>query len=127
MSRPEFSPRSLLALCLILGLSYFVLKVSNDFYYKPLCERYAESQQLIYESYTSGWRKKGWPAECFLSNRNRNSKRVETSAIEHTPADNVRWILSWITTIGGMGGSVWLTSVVGGFKPKGKSRKRKSR
>jgi hypothetical protein len=126
-SKSDFTFRSLLALFLILGLSYLVLTLSSRFYYEPLCERYAESHQLTYDSYTIASPKRALTAECFFSDRNGPGERVQVSALAHTSADWIRWILSWIATIAGLGGSVWLASVVGGFKPKGKSRKRKSR
>jgi len=126
-SKSDFTFRSLLALFLILGLSYLVVTLSSRLYYEPLCESYAESHQLTYDSYTIGSPKRGLAAECFFTDRNGNSKRAPVSTMEQTSADWTRWILSWIATIGGLGGSVWLASVVGGFEPKGKSRKRKSR
>lgn len=127
MSRSDFTGRSLLALFLILSLTYLVMTLSSRLYYEPLCKNYAESERLIYDSYSIAWAKQRRPGECFFTDRNRNSKRVEVSAIEHTSADWVRWVLSWIATIGGLGGAVWLTSVVGGFDVKKKSRKRKLR
>ena len=124
-SSSDFNLRSLLAVVVVLAGTFTVIAVSDCFYYKPLCERYAESERLIYHSYAAGWRKKGRPAECFLRDRNGNIERTEVAAIEPTSADSVRWLLSWIATVGGVGGSVWLSSVVGGFKID-KKRKRKS-
>lgn len=115
-SSHNFSIRSLLALFLVLGLAYLVLDFSSRFYYGPLCQRYGESRRLTYTSYTIGRVKWGHPAECFFRDANGNSKRVQASTIQLTPSDWVRWLLRWVATILGVGGSVWLASVVGGFK-----------
>lgn len=121
-SSSKFTIRSLLALVLVLGLSYVVWEFSDHFYYKPICERYAASKSYRYDGYTSGWARKGWPAECFFLDWNGNSKRTPVSTIAHTSEDWTRRILSWLMTIGGMGGTVLLASVVGGFKIKRKRR-----
>ena len=107
--------RSLLALALVLGLGYLVLDFSGRLYYGPLCRRYGESQRLTYISHPIGWR--SWPAECSFRNANRNTKRVEVSTIPLTSEDWVRRLLSWVALVAGMGTSVWLASLVGGFKP----------
>ena len=70
------------------------------------------------------WPKHDRPAECFFDDRKGNIKRVEVAAIPLTSADWVRRGLSWLAMIGGVGGSVWLASLIGGFKP-GRHRRRK--
>lgn len=126
-SASDFNFRSLVALVVVLAGTLTVIALSDRFYYKPLCQRYAEAEGLQYHSYAAGWAKKGWPAECFLRDRSGNIQRIEVSQIEHTSADSVRWVLSWLATIGGVGGSVWLASVVGGFKQKSSKGRRSVR
>ena len=107
---------------LVLGLSYVIVNFSSRLYYKPICERYGESKRFRYDGYTIGWANKGWPAECFFLDWNGNSKRFPVSTITHTSGDWIRLILSWLLTIAGLGGLVWLASMVGGFKVKRKRR-----
>ena len=102
----------------VLGLTFVVLHYAGLLYYKPLCGRYAEPRHLEFSSYTSGWRKRYGPAECFFRDRSGNVQRVEVSTLQLTSCDWVRWILSWAATILGVGGSVWLAGVIGGFKPR---------
>lgn len=124
--RSDFSPRSLLALVVVLGLIYLVIDLSGRLYYVPICERYAEEEQLIYTSHTVGRPKWGTPAECFFRDRRGNSERVEVSEIPPTSGDTIRWAVSWLTTIGGLGGSVWIASLIAGRKP-GRRRDKKRR
>lgn len=118
----DFSVRSLIALFVVLGLTFFVLHFSSRFYYDPICQRYADDQQFTFESSTMGSVKRGWPAECFFRDRRGNSTRVEVGTLSLTSTDWVRWILSWVATIAGVGGSVWLASFIGGFKPRRRRR-----
>ena len=106
-----------MALVLILGLGYLVLTFTGRFYYEPLCQRYAESKGLTYVGYTPGRTKWGLPDECFFRDANGNTSRVLVSDIPPTSADWVRWVLSWVAVVAGMGGLVWAASLVGGFKP----------
>jgi|SRR5687767_1726714 len=122
-SRSNFSIRSLLALIIVLGLTYLVLDLSGRFYYDPICQRYADDQQLTYISHTTGWSKWRLPAECFFRDKRGNSTRVEVATLSLTSGDAIRWVISWIALIAGVGGSVWLASLVSGDKP----RRRRSR
>lgn len=122
-SSRNFSVRSLAALLVVLGLTFFILDFTSRFYYDPICKRYADSQQLTFVSSSMGWWKKGRPAECFYRDNRGNSKRVEVDTIPLTSGDWVRWILRYAAMIGGVGGSVWLASLIGGFKP-GRRRRR---
>ena len=109
--------RSLLALVVVLGLTFLILKFTNDIYYEPICKRHAESQGLTFWSYSQRWVKQDLPAECFFRDRNKNLTRVDIAEIPKTSNDWMRWLLTWIATIAGVGGAVWLASLIGGFKP----------
>ena len=116
-SRHSLSIRSLLAVIVVVGLSSLILHYAGGIYYNPICQRYAESRQLKFDSYTTGWAKHDWPAECFFHDKNGNSKRIEVDTLSLTSGDWVRWVLSWVARIGGVGASVWLASVISGYKP----------
>ena len=116
-SRHSLSPRSVVAVIVVVGLSSLILHYAGVIYYKPLCQRYADSRQLKFDSFTTGWAKHNWPAECFFHDKQGNSKRIEVDTLTLTSGDWIRWVLSWIATIGGVGGSVWLAGVISGFKP----------
>ena len=116
-SSGDFTLRSLLALIVVLGLTFATLHYAGGIYYWPLCERYAESKRLKFSSYHSGWEKQKWPAECFFRDRSGNIQRVEVSTLQQTSGDWVRWLLSWVARILGVGGAVWLASLIGGLKP----------
>lgn len=118
----NLSIRGLLALLVVLGLAYLVLTFSGRLYYGPLCQRYADSRGITYISYTGGSVKHDRPAECFFRDANGNTSRILVSTIEPTLEDWVRWLVSWVTVIVGIGGSVWLASVVGGVKVKRRRR-----
>lgn len=124
--RSNFSPRSLFGLVVALGLIYLVFDLSGRIYYVPICQRYAEDEQLTYTSHTVESPKWGLPAECFFRDRRGNTERVEVSEIPLTSGDTIRWFVSWIATIGGLGGSVWIASMVAGRKP-GRRRQKKHR
>lgn len=123
-SSRDLSIRSLVAVVVVVGLSSLILHYSSRFYYDPICKRYAESRRLTFVSSSMEWVKQGWPAECFFDDRNGNSKRVEVATMPLTSGDWVRWVLRWVAVIAGVGGSVWLASVIGGFKP-GRRRSRR--
>lgn len=124
--RSDFSVRDLLALVIALGGTLFVLEFSGRIYYVPLCERYADAHRLTYHSYTPGWRKKGHPAECFFRDKRGNlSDRVEASTLQLTSSDQIRWVLSWIAQIAGVGGSVWMAHLVGGYKSRRRRHKKR--
>ena len=110
--RSDFSVRHLLALFIVVGGTLVTLEFSGRFYYMPLCQRYADEQRLTYGSYTSGWSKKGWPPECFFRDKDGNSKRLEISTLQLTSSDWIRWVLSWLALIAGVGGSVWIARLV---------------
>ena len=117
-SRHSLSPRSVVAVIVVVGLSSLILNYAGGIYYKPLCQRYADSRQLKFHSYHTASRKheSDWPAQCFFHDKNGDMKRVEVDTLSLTSGDWVRWVLSWVATIGGVGGSVWLASVISGFK-----------
>ena len=119
-SRQSFSIRSLLALILVLGLSYLAVDISGRLYYGPLCRRYGDAQRLTYVSHSILSRHR--PAECFFRDAHGNMERAQVSAIPLAPDDRVRWALSWVALIGGAGASVLLASLVGGFKPRRRRR-----
>lgn len=121
-SRREFSVRHLLAVVVVLGLTIFVLHFTSRFYHDPICQRYADSRRLTFNKSTVGWPKKGWPAECFFRDRNGNIARVEVSDLPLTTPDWLRRVLSWVAMIGGVGGSVWLASVISGAKVRRRRR-----
>lgn len=121
-SRREFSMRSLLAVVVVLGLSAFVLHFTSRFYYDPICQRYADSRQLTFNKSTMGWPKQDWPAECFFRDRSGNIARVKVSDLPLTTQDWLRRVLSWVAMIGGVGGSVWLASVISGARVRRRRR-----
>ena len=115
--------RTLIAVVVVLGLVVLVLELTNRFYYDPICQRYAESRRLTFHKSSAGWSKKGWPAECFLRDNRGNLTRVKISDLPLTSMDWLRRGLSWLAMIGGVGGSVWLASVVSGQKVRRRNRK----
>ena len=115
-SSREFSIRSLIGVVVVLGLSALVVHYTGRFYYDPICERYAESQQLTFHRATIGWPKAGLVAECGFRDKRGNYESINVGDVPLTTADWVRRLLSWIGLIGGVGGSVWLTSVIIGSK-----------
>lgn len=117
------SIRGVLALIIVLGLTALILRLTSGFYYTPICQRYAETERVIYDGYSMGWPKRHSPAECFFRDRRGNSRRVEVSTLEMTSEDWTRWLLSWGATIAGVGGSVWLATLVSGSRRKGRRRK----
>lgn len=115
--------RTLIAVVVVLGLVFLVLELTNRFYYDPICQRHAESRKLTFHKSSAGWVKKGWPAECFFRDKRENLTRVEISELPLTSMDWLRRILSWVAMIGGVGGSVWLASVISGHKVRRRGRK----
>lgn len=122
-SRKSLTPRSLVAVIVVVGLTSLILHYAGGIYYNPLCQRYADSRQYKFDSYTVG--RRDWPAECFFHDRYGNSKRIDVDTLSLTSADWVRWVISWVAIIGGVGGSVWLASVISGSKPGRRRRKHK--
>src|SRR5687767_14125499 len=110
------SVRSVLALLVGIGLTYFILDYCNRVYYEPICQRHADSQQLTYWSYSAGRIKQGIAAECFFRDRNGNLARVEVAQIPQDSSDRLRWVLTWAADLAGVGVSVWLASLISGFK-----------
>ena len=125
-SRDSVSLRTVVAVIVVVGLSSLVLHYAGGIYYNPICQRYADSRQLKFHSYHSAWVKheKDWPSVCFFHDRNGNMKRVEVDTLALTSGDWVRWLVSWVARIGGVGGSVWLASVISGVKPGRRRRRR---
>jgi hypothetical protein len=124
-SSREFSPLTLIAIVVVLGLTVLVLELTNRFYYDPICKRHAESHQLTFQKSSMGWRKRleDWPAECFFRDKRGNLTRIKISEIPLTSLDWLRRILSWLAMVGGVGGSVWLASVISGHKVRRRGRK----
>jgi hypothetical protein len=123
--RSKHPLRSLIALAVVLGITIFVLDFTSGFYYDPICRRYADSRQLKFRSSKMAYPKHDSPAECFFDDRNGNIKRIEVASIPLASADWVRRGISWLAMIGGVGGSVFLGGLIGGFKP-GRRRKHSS-
>ena len=121
-SKREFSVRSLVGVVVVLGLSALVVHYTGRFYYDPICERYAESQQLTFHRSTIAWPKAGLVAECLFRDHRGDSERINVADVPLTTADWVRRLLSWTGLIGGVGGSVWLTSVIIGSKARRRRR-----
>jgi len=119
----EFSILTLIAVAVVLGLTILVLELTNRFYYDPICQRHAESRQLDFHKSSAGWVKKGRPAECFFRDKRGNLTRVEIADLPLTTTDWLRRGLSWLAMIGGVGGSVWLASVISGQKVRRRGRK----
>src|SRR5688500_6058884 len=122
-SRSNFSIRSLLALIIVLGLTYLVLDLSGRFYYDPICQRYADDQQLTYISHTTGRSKWRLPAACFFRDKRGNSTRVTVATLSLASGDAMMWVSSWMALAAGVGASVWFPSVDSGDNP----RRRRSR
>ena len=121
-SSRDFSPLSLIAVAVALGLTFLVLHLTDRFYYDPICQRYAESRQLSFHKST-GWSKRFGPAECFFRDKRGNLTRIEISELPLTTPDWIRRILSGVAMMGGVGGSVWLASVISGEKVRRRGRK----
>lgn len=119
----EFSILTLIAVAVVLGLTILVLELTNRFYYDPICQRHTESRQLDFHKSSAGWVKKGRPAECFFRDKRGNLTRVEIADLPLTTTDWLRRGLSWLAMIGGVGGSVWLASVISGQKVRRRGRK----
>lgn len=117
---------TLIAVAVVLGLTILTLELTDRFYYDPICQRHAESKRLTFHKSSSGWAKKGRPAECWFRDKRGNLTRVEIAEIPLTSMDWLRRILSWVAMMGGVGGSVWLASVISGQKV-GRRRGRKDR
>jgi hypothetical protein len=117
--------RSLIAVVVALGLTVLVLDLTNRFYYDPICKRYAESHRLTFYKSSMGWHKNqtDWPAECFFRDKRENITRVKISELPLTSLDWLRRVLSWVAMMGGVGGSVWLASVISGEKVRRRGRK----
>ena len=114
---------TLIAVVVVLGLTILTLELTNRFYYDPICQRHAESRQLNFHKSSAGWVKRGRPAECFFRDKRGNLTRVEIADLPLTSMDWLRRILSWLAMIGGVGGSVWLASVISGHKVRRRGRK----
>lgn len=119
----DFPFLTLIAVVVVLGLTILTLELTNRFYYDPICQRHAESRQLNFHKSSSGWVKRGRPAECFFRDKRGNLTRVEIADLPLTSMDWLRRILSWLAMIGGVGGSVWLASVISGHKVRRRGRK----
>jgi len=105
----------------VLGLTAVVLHFTSRLYYDPICQRYADSRHLTFNKSTMGW-KKDWPAECFFRDQRGNSSRVKVADLPLTTEDWLRGLLSWVIMIAGVGGSVWLASVISGSKVRKRRR-----